>query len=148
MSFWKKLTGHSWKRMHKPLIYAGAAVGAALTGGAIAGMVGAGALSGSAALAGATSSGALASAAVGGVAGAATGNQADQQERDAARAAREAEDAAGSGHVVETQEATATVDTAGNTAYKRRQAALAAGYGTGRGGTRITSSLGGSGKLG
>lgn len=68
-----------------------------------------------------------------------------KQRKEARKAAAEAEAAANAGQAVEVPEAEATPDTAGNEAYKRRQAALAAGYGQGRGGTNITSNLGGGG---
>lgn len=71
-----------------------------------------------------------------------------KQRKEARKAAEAAEAAANAGQTVETPEAAATEDTAGNEAYKRRQAALAAGYRQGRGGTSITSNLGGGGTLG
>lgn len=132
MSWWKKATGHSWTRVRNTV--SGAVVGA--VSGAIVGGVAGGPW------------GAVAGAVVGGVVGGVQGAQTDDNERKAKDEAQRAEAAAKRGTIAETEEATTTADTAGDNAYKRKQQAQAAAYANGRGGTNITSSLGGGGSLG
>lgn len=131
MSLWKKMTGKSWAKSRGIV----AAVGGAIIGGALTGGLGAGILAGAAL--GASAGGTYAAA-----------DAQRQQAKAAKAAAKEAEALAGSGHNVDSAEAAATVDTAGNEAYKRKQKMLAAGLAAGRSGTQITSNLGGNSRLG
>ena len=138
MSLWKKMTGKSWAKHRGIATMVGGAVLGAVTGGL--GYLGMAA--------------GLTSAVAGGAAGAAIGGayqQGDaqrQQEKAAKAAVDEAEALANTGQVADTPEAAATVDTAGNAAWKRKQQAMAANVASGRSGTRMTSNLGGSSRLG
>lgn len=146
----KKITGKRWSEIRGTVIQVGATV-AGVVIGAITG--GAGAPVGAALTTVAAE--AVKGAAIGGALGGAVGTSystVDNQRQQAKAmdaAADEAERQANMGKNADTgQESVATVDSAGNEAWRRRQAALAAGYGTGRAGTNITSSLGGGGGLG
>lgn len=146
----KKITGKRWSEIRGKVIQVGATV-AGVVIGALSGGAGAGA----GAAVKTIIAEAVTGAALGGAAGLTAGttystvdNQ-RQQVKAIGAAADEAERQANMGKNADTgQESVATVDSAGNEAWRRRQAALAAGYGTGRAGTNITSSLGGGGRLG
>lgn len=138
MSLWKKITGKSWAKHRGAAMMIGGAVAGALTGGF--------GYLGMAAGLGAGIAGASAGAAIGGTY--AQGDAQRQQEKAAKAAATEAEALANTGQIADTPESAATVDMAGNAAWKRKQQALAAGVGSGRAGTRMTSNLGGGGRLG
>lgn len=130
----KKITGKRWSEIRGTVMQIGGVVAGAIVG-AVTGGAGA----------------AIAGAALGGTAGTSysTVDNQRQQAKAMDSAAEEAERQANMGKNADTgQESVATVDSAGNEAWRRRQAALAAGYGTGRAGTNITSSLGGGGGLG
>lgn len=137
MSLWKKITGKSWAK-HRGV--------AAAIGGITLGAVSGGIL----APAGAALAGAALGASIGGSVGGiyTQGDAQRQQAKDAKASAKEAEAIANTGIVVDSPEAAASVDTAGNAAYRRKQQALAAGLASGRSGTRMTSNLGGGGRLG
>lgn len=70
------------------------------------------------------------------------------QKKEMAKMKAAAENAAGTGHAVSGAEIGAVEDKAGNEAAKKKKAQLAAGYVAGRGGTNITSNLGGNSRLG
>lgn len=136
MSLYKKITGRSWAKDRGTAMIVGGAIAGAITGGI--------------ATAGIGMAGVLAGAGLGSAAGGAyaQGDAQRQQEKASRAAAREAEEMAKSGKTVENAEAAAQVDTAGNESARRKKQAMAASAGTGRNGTNITSSLGGSGMLG
>ena len=70
------------------------------------------------------------------------------EKKELAKMKAQAEASANSGHAVGGAEVGATEDKAGNEAAKKKKAGLAAGYVAGRGGTNITSNLGGASRLG
>lgn len=133
MSLWKKITGKSWAKHRGIATMVGGAALGAVTGGVGWGLTAA-----------------LAGASLGMAAGGtyAQGDAQRQQAKEAKAAAAEAEALANTGQVADTPEAAATVDTAGNAAWKRKQQAMAANVASGRAGTRMTSNLGGNSRLG
>lgn len=146
----KKVTGKRWSEIRGTVVQIGATVAGVVIGAITAG---AGAPAGAAltTVLAAGAKGAAVGGAIGGTVGSAYAvpEAQNQAQKQADRAAAEAEAAANAGKDMNTgPESMATEDTAGNEAWRRRQAALAAGYGTGRGGTNITSNLGGGGGLG